>query len=1247
MRRRFQSMCCVGVAVLVIGAQSEVHATEPTVSVWLHSSSVRVSTEPMSQVDILLLDKDEVLKATGASRAAPTGVATILLDTEIEGRGVAVEPGDELEIVVDGVTESAFTIPALRVDVSADDDRVFGTAPANSQVDLVLGGWLPEDGVAIGVLDVGDDGRFSHILQRAQSVGYSDYGHVRYVDPDGHEFKARYAVLGADFHVGKSAASVYGSFGTSVTLSMVLPGGGQFSESRVITAQTVESSSTAAEWRNLPPIEPGAEITVTKTSPGLQANQSLHAVVPELRTWIDRGANVVRGTGPAHARILVDVGNAAAVSGYRPAHAEEVEIGASGRFELAAKEGLVLERGWRAQAATTDGYLRFLSSYTIPVHQVALFGTNVRGITDEYAPVTVTLSSDIGQLLGQAVTETHSDGRYNVWFDPVSERPSEVFIESEMTLVIEEGAKSGDPTVIRVPNITIETDASLDTISGSAPNGATIRVADRSGRIVRRTSTTNEYYRLELGTGVDVRPGDSGPVVITTDSGIEYYSSWSAISISLTQSQSDELGNPSGYWAVKGKGARGRVVELVLLDKDEQLVSSRQLRIASTHSTIESMGAAAQWSATLETLTGEPGHVFPGDRLQVRVGDDDAVLTVPRLEASVDIAVDFVAGETEPRLTVFSQAVRSGVAGRSPVRSSSADSNGRFTVDYSGVFDLQYRDNIVVGASSVEGHTVTRYVRSPGLTIDLDNSTVAGVGVPGEPLLIQLLDEQGVRASEHVTVSRLGTFVTPVRHDSRQLVEMQPGKQIRVRGVTGQSKPIDMTIPELTLELSTTAGTAHGRATPGGHLLLEAEALFRRSGSQRTESYGYASVDVGSEGSYSVAASAFTDAIRLHPGLSILAQYRQPSGHLVITRRAVPILNAQIHGARLCGFGPADSLVDMTITTAGTETGRARGMTDRHGTFDLSVLSNTGDETAIQPGDTISARLGSAQVELVLPRFDVDVYWDDRTQTRGARVSKVSGSGPPLTQLYVDDPAGECLAGLSSRRTQLMRGGTDRFGTFTMVFDSQAPGNGAQLSFYDKSEHRVYYQIRKSLIRAHVGTDRVSGYLPALSTARILLRDASGQVVAESTVSSDSDGMYDSHMVAETGDPVHLQQSDRIELYADDGDTRMTVERLDIDFSEEDGLDVFTNPNEQIDAIIRLADSRQVAVQLTGDGNGRAGLREHDVPDREGWSLDDIRFARLSVSSENGHETVLEFSFGEDDAQDNERNFLPLVSRRH
>lgn len=204
------------------------------------------------------------------------------------------------------------------------------------------------------------------------------------------------------------------------------------------------------------------------------------------------------------------------------------------------------------------------------------------------------------------------------------------------------------------------------------------------------------------------------------------------------------------------------------------------------------------------------------------------------------------------------------------------------------------------------------------------------------------------------------------------------------------------------------------------------------------------------------------------------------------------------------------------------------------------------------------------------------------------------------------------------------------------------PGQQFEVAFYADSGHRYYVRGDRGLVRAEVGTERVTGHAVPFSAVALILRSAEGAVRATADVRADVDGAYAASLRDGSGQPVAMEPGDVLHLVSTTGNEDAPIEGVGFDYSQT-GLVGQAPPRREVNVTLTLSDGRALTFPRASDSSGRFHYRDTDRPGDADWSFADVVYVRVVLETGEGHEMVAHGRIEGDPGRPASAIYLPIA----
>ncbi len=1227
----------------------------PTLSFTMYDSSLEYTTLPFAPVTAELRDAGGAVKAIGFGAADGEGSANVTFSAgpgifDFGAAGTPIEPGDTLTLSQSGAEPLDYVVPSFGAEIDLDGSRLVGVGPAGAtvEVDLASTG-TPTSFEASVAVDI--SGAFA--LDLTDSLGLVEggvSGSVEMTTGEGHVISADVAALAAEIRIGTSGVSGSSTPGTMVEVTVERDGEDPraFGPTKVIEGADWSISLGGGGFGPGPGpgaggsiiLTAGDTVRITRSGGQVEIARSLETALKAMTIEVNPASDTVSGTAPADSALRLNAdsidGGSAEVSGMS---------GADGMYSIPVGGSFDLSAGWRVSVAYAAApginvsAIAVLPKARIPVHLPIGQGFATPGQT-----VTVTLRAASGDLKSMFPTQADAQGEYFIWLggafsgDPADLQVPEPGDTVELAFV------EGDPTPMRVPDLSAIPDTDAETISGLTEPGAVVQVdvstADGEIETFMEEADASGAYSASLVGTLDLQRPSGGTVSITPLHGNAFYTSWAAARLSVS------VGNTLQGSFILGSGAFGRLVTAELLAPDGTVVADAVTRSFGGGVVIIGAGVNAVgdiFFMSVSDITGTPVDMRPGDTLRMTVADDVFELEIPPIDAVVFVDANTISGQTSANsdITMWVSQMPPSI---DLIAETTSDGDGRFVYNFSGQLDLKYGDQIQLGVAQRE-HMLLNFIIAPGLLVDLDQSLLLGSSGPNNEIFLTLTRGGETLYSDVMGSDASGAFFAIFFDESFNRIVLQPGDIIKAEAIDPELDVLELVVPLLEIDQAVDTNVIDGQATPGGTLILIATETYARP-----STFGIAQAwpAISAGGTWT---ADFVPSVDVKPGTQVAAIYRPENGHYALRTDTEPILNAEHSGPNACGFGDKRAELALDLSDAASVALANAAPTSRFDGYFSSVLRDTeGMSVRSAATNRVAADLGEMEPEIELGTLDLTPNWE---------VGLLSGTGPANAQ-YSVLPAVPCAAQqepgiLNFNFAFAIPGSTAEDGTINQFIPPffSAPGSGVEIAFYAESDHRWFRQFYRALAEIYLLTDRVTGRTNTLEDVVVILRASDGTEKARAVVRADENGAFDARFVDGEGEPVVSQVGDTVVLQAAGETPEIPVETLLFDWSEGSSEIVGNGPaGRDVVLSLRFASGGAVSIDLTADAGGRWLFTALDVPTRADWSMADVVGVRATMQTPNGHSIISQTAGfepggpgpGPDPSEGGTKIFLPFAS---
>ncbi len=1107
-------------------------------------------------------------------------------------------PGRTLTLTRPGAEPLVVRLPDLAAAVDVDADRVFGRAPADETVQLEIDSG--EGGAAIERMATADaSGDWSlDLAGDTDLVAGAARGSVSLAAGQGVFVQVAFHDLVGDVTLGGDAVRGRATQGGMVEATITRMAGG---EQTLGPAPVVGGGSFVLAGAQAP-LAAGDRVRLRLLAQPVAAasERVVEGTLAPLTILLDPSADQLGGSAPVSTTVSVMADSLAGDAASFQAQSDD-----TGAW-LVDAGAVDLGPGWRARASVAVapglrvGTLAVVEQLRLGVGIPLAVGRAMPG-----QPVTVTLRAADGTPKRVAEAVADDEGSYQIGFDnpfspsPVAPQPGE---RVEIAFV------AGDPVVLNVPALTAIADEAADAVGGQSDPGADIRVrvdgapASSAGEV---TAGPDGRYSAAL-TDFDLEAPATGVVEIDHPSGNVFFTTWAAVR--LTSS----IGNTFQSPFVTGTGAPMRRVHVALLDPDGSVVAEAEGPVFGGQIVFPGFsGSGSLFFLQPQDITGANVNMQTGDMLRVTVGDAVIERTVPPLDAVVLVQRDTIAGQTAPDATVTILVSQTPPSVDAQVEVT-ADASGNWTHTFGDELDLLFGDLIQLSADT-EGHDWLQFMIAPGLLVDIDQSVMLGSLSPNVSAQVAVARDGSTLFQQLTESDADGALFVGFFDDDGDRIQLREGDSITVLPLSGSaSSPLRLTIPKLDLTWDLDSDVVGGSASAGGSLILLATNAYARAG---TLGISQAWPPIGADDAFR---ADFVPAPDVRPGTRLIAVYRPESGNYVVHQRTVPILNAEIAGPNVCGFGAPNEAVTGLLANDDEDRATFADVARFDGYLDASWADGDQAPLASRIADRATVRLVPEEdpVRMSLPPVTLAVDWQN---------GQVSGTGPPNTDLYLG-AAQPCAQQQTPGILQInvsfpFTTRTDDDGNFQSGLPGAAFGSGLEVAVFDEADHRAFRQVIQPRVGIFLGENRVDGRAGPLVDVTLTLLGESSQERGRTAVVADVNGAFQGRLVDGASEPVLIAPGETIRLEVNGDSEDIPLENVDFDWSPGAAVIDGTAPaGRSFVLALRMDTGAMITINRQADQTGRFSFGENDVPPRAPWSMDDVVGVRMILPVEGGHQ---------------------------
>lgn len=866
-----------------------------------------------------------------------------------------------------------------------------------------------------------------------------------------------------------------------------------------------------------------------------------------------------------------------------------------------------------ARVATAVVLVAVVSSHpaaTLAQHGVSQVAVELSGAVSGKAAPRATIEVRVvdtgGVSRGRWVGKAFASGAFFIKLDVGGTGPGVVALQVGDRVEVDE-LGGGDPVLIAVPELSVQTDVASDRLSGVAParSQVTLEVwkdGQASGSLTGVSVPADGRFDVSLRGKHDLVKASLGRIVVSLAGGHQVSRFWVAHALDLY------LQNGS----LVVRGAPNASVALDVIDEAGVLRGSARTRMSGDD--IGGLLAAPQDGANLVDRFNRPVRLEPGWVIRGQVGDETVSLTVPPLTLVADIENDTISGTTSPRMSLRATAYRASTQERIASPRLTADMDGAFTVDLAGLIDVRYYDSLRAELFPNERYLlVAEDIALPGLTLDLDTSRITGLVEPGIEVSADLKRAGHPVAGGAARTDADGNFDLVLRGPSGSSAAAEPGDILTLTAPAAQRfKEIMLKVPELAFDLDPDANAVSGTATDEPGMLLElrsfilpgsGELNWTRRLTRQGERFA---IDFDEHQDILPPTMSY----KLGTGSLVRGTIHMPMGHRVTRRRIIPQFNVQLGGGKVCGSTwPLASIEVTLLDTNRVIRDRVATAADLDGQFETSWHAGAGKMIVPQAGEQLHFAVDRETFEIAMPPFDMAVDWP------GKQFHATTLPDRTISLTYPGD-IGTCLSsfvqGIAPRVIHL-GGRTDRDGRVDVDLAPVAPlvgegglASGLHLSMFLPDGHRLFTGLYPIQGELHIRRDHIRGRATAGQSMTATVLSESGAPLGDGVSQADSRARYDLRVRDLGGTPLMLREGQRVVMLSATERVTVTLEALDFDFSPTSGVDGTAPPGRLVRLGLTLRTGEVLTTTLKSDPAGRFAFRNGDFGPGASVSLNDV-----------------------------------------
>ena len=867
-----------------------------------------------------------------------------------------------------------------------------------------------------------------------------------------------------------------------------------------------------------------------------------------------------------------------------------------------------------------------------PKLRIPVYGTVVEGTVEPNQPITVTVASQTGLLKGTAPAKARGDnGRYSAGINWTIEPGDIVQLDAFM---------GGDPVITVVPRITAQTARDGSVVSGIAPPTAHVEVFDHAktslGIVTRDVDGT---YSISAA-------GHPGPgyVVVTSSSGVEFYLGWYSPVFDL------QLYGTGTFTVV---GAAGRRVDIALSDTRGRIVARYAATLGARR--VDDLFHESFTPVEIADNTGSRIPLSEGDTLEVVVGDDQRMLTVPPLEAVLHVADRLVVGRTLPNIDVSLEVIKINpgtIPSVTPNLVTHSDSAGLFSADFSSL-DVASNDALQVIINPTDDLEIRTYVHLLGMTLDLNYDTIDGNVPYGQVATLDVKRRNGQSSRLQVKSGVDNIFHADLKGILTSPPVLGEGDTIQLSTTKdGRTDTTLLEVPELDFTLDPTWTGITGKSTPGGALGLYVRSLLDRLLADGIGLSGSAEISSTLTGNFQFRLDVIEKSTKLYPGSRLDALYKLPSGHMVRRTKYVPFANVEVGGPRLCGFAAPGRQVTATVLgDSGRVVATGTAVTGISSRYDMLLRGPGGEPFSTGPGQSVNVDVGEDPITVSIPRMETYANWQGGRPGAGTRKTALNGIGPPSRPVYLSWPVASCFSSVRfdvPNPTDAVNTynfhTTNEAGLWNATFDVTAPGDGIEVAFFTSSGQRLFQHVVRPKVRAYLYSDRITGRITPGTTMTFTLLAHDGTLRAEAVSGANPDSGFVARFHSNAGAPVAIAPGNVLSIGGGTTES-IAIDPLNFDWSTASGLDGNTTPKRAVRIELDLDDRRTATFDVVSGDDGRFKLTQQDISARADWDFGDVVAVRTIIQAAEDVEVAVEAEVRQ--ARSGVKTlFLPRIVRR-
>ena len=1222
------------VSVVAVLAFASVHGPVRAVDVKLEVTIFKASSTWHGHADsavVMDVHHDNTHVASASAQSNGAGRALLRLRRIGTNQPYSLLPGDHVTVLEGGAAAYDEIIPTWGFDLDLSNKSVAGIVAPNIPVKIDL---VTSDMVTVLESTTSQSDPIGRVTANFAEMTQDSLLRMT-IDGETTRFLFLAMPLSATFDIAQGLIAGWATPGSTVLLSD--DHGLLDAQDNLRTAFASTSPPYGGEWSvpssRIAALPPGAKLIIDRTGP-TGTNERVELIIPPLAVTFRWSNRLIEGNGPPVTAIVIQVG----VGANMRASIETVTDD-KGYFSTELLSDVPIEAGWWIRALHTmrPGFVMRAHADWLSIH-LDMFGTTVKGITKvPNATVTCRLFDTARNLKRSVNTQSDSARSFACGFLGPNGTTDLVLDQIEPGDLLEIETNQGDPTLVNVPMLSAIANTEKGEIRGFANSsiaGGIIRVGrwreQRAVYVDAEIQPDGSYIASFEAMG-GIAMGDNGSVEVKDTYGNSFSLGWSAVRISVW------LGGHEGDWptSVEGNAPLGRMVEVELLDPTGRRIGTGKGRTDILGSDVIVGGF---WRVNLTDIAGLAYDAIAGDRLRVTAGDQIVELTVPPLDARLDVAAKSLTGQTLPNHELMIG------YGRSPDRTTSikitSGTDGSFDISGNALNDVLYNDD-VWAQMALDGHSVGRGIPGPGLVVDLDDGRVDG-WFPGATRVTGHVARGGRTVCVlDAETGRDATFSAACRDRDGSPIELNAGDTIGVDG--GPSRQLGLTVPAFKVRLDSQIGLVIADVDGIDHLVMEPRETVMHDGRQWNP--GRIERTINGHENFTIAIPSYE---RYHAQMRG-AGYRfvgsLPGGHMVTRIDFLPLTNVEVNGASVCGPATPRKTVRIVLTNGSTTLGTFVGLASSMGAFS-GQLEHSGMPIQAKAGNTLSMEVDGRSIgDFLVPPLNWRVE-RDLASPIGPSVDRVTGDALPSTVVDALAPVSDCLSftnqpveGIAAATVYRNRDQTDKNGVFGFELLPGVTGLGLGLAQLTDEGLRAYRKQLDLQIVAYPEEGLIELNSGAFEQGSVsIVRD--GQPVLSTGVSTDARG------VVTLAVPEGLRTGDIIESTMATMSDDARLEDLSADFSPGAELIIRTVANGNFHTQFQLRDGRSVTVVGQANDQGIYRLTPVNLSPRSSWGFDDIRAANVVLQIGDNDVEIVRIIVNPGETASPKVLFLPLLVRR-